>query len=174
MNLTSKNSNMLKIEFVQGDMFADSGDMTDGLAFFGKNNMAFGLGASLSRIALPEGISDPFEIPFKPIPLGDGRALFCIPGEFMSDDDLRQAIARLFGIASEMGLTSLSMNGVRNSEKLRAESTAQAKQMDDGGRIAETGSEVRRGEAMHLLLPGTMRGVRTLGLKKQFPSSRWG
>jgi hypothetical protein len=122
---------MLKIEFVQGNMFADSGDMTDGLAFFGKNNMAFGLSGFHSGIALPERISDPFEIPFKPIPLRDGRALFCIPGEFMSDDDLRQAIARLFGIASEMGLTSLSMNGIRNSEKLRAESVAQAIQMDD-------------------------------------------
>lgn len=122
---------MLKIEFVQGSMFADSRDMTDGLAFIGKRNMAFGISSLHSGIALPEGISDPFEIPFRPIPLRDGRVLFCIPGEFMSDDEMAQAIARLFGIASEMGLTSLSMNGSRNSEKLRAESVAQAIQMDD-------------------------------------------
>jgi hypothetical protein len=122
---------MLKIEFVQGDMFADSGDKADGLAFIGKMNMAFGLSWLHSGIALPEGISDPFAIPFSPIPWRDGRVLFCIPGEYMSDDELRQAIERLFGIASEMCLTSLSMNGVRNSEKLRAESVAQSIQMDD-------------------------------------------
>jgi 5'-3' exonuclease len=122
---------MLKIEFVKGNMFADSKNMTDGFAFFGKNNMAFGLSSIHSGIAIPEGISDPFEIPFKPIPLRDGGTLFCILGEFMSDDDLQQAIARLFEIASEMGLRSMSMNGIRNSEKLQAESTAQAIQMDN-------------------------------------------
>ncbi len=35
-----------------------------------------------------------------------------------------------------------------------------------------SGAIARRLGALHPLLPGTMRGVRTLGLKKQFPSSR--
>jgi hypothetical protein len=83
------------------------------------------------EITLPEGISDPFEIPFQPITVRDGRTLFCIPGEVMSDDDLRQALAQLFEIASNRGLTSLSINGIRNSEKLQSESVEQAIQMDN-------------------------------------------
>ena len=35
------------------------------------------------------------------------------------------------------------------------------------------GKNGNRKGRLHPLLPGTMRGVRTLGLKKQFPSSRW-